>query len=425
ERIEYYLSKDTTDGFFQALLASYEQEFKEYGDDFVKRILSVIALSKDGLSEDAIVSICKTTPLYWSRLYCALDSSLCSKLGRISFKHSYVRDSVEKRYRLDKRGENLRFDILEYSIPLMEESDRDAFLEVPYQLYKINSEDTVEALYNFIQNPVDTATLYDNDEGLCREYWLYLKRNGYSFNSFLERKEDVFKGNHLDQSQRMLSDLSSLLHSFGEFITAMELRKAFLTYLESQQDTPVDVYVKTLNDVANEWDKSPEHFHDAFNYYSKAMELAKQHSLPELSVAYNGMARLCIKAKMNDIAVNLATMALKLNVDRYGDIHPEVAVNYNNLADAYTGIGENEKSIECYRKAINIIETLNGSKAETLIIAYHNLAVALSECTRYADALESIENSIRIIRGIYGDDYFDLESYLTLKKDIESNIKNS
>ena len=155
DRIEYYLKADTIDDFYQALLASYEEDYKEYGDDFIKTILSIIAVSKEGLTEDEVLAIAKINKtLPWSAFYCAFDAMFCVKNGRISFSHTYIRIAIEKRYMLSEPGNSYRYDVLLYYIPLLEEGDKKAFFEVPYQLYKgHNPFSALLSLYSHIPMP--------------------------------------------------------------------------------------------------------------------------------------------------------------------------------------------------------------------------------------------------------------------------------
>ena len=427
DRIEYYLKADTIDDFYQALLASFEEDYKEYGDDFIKTILSIIAVSKEGLTEDEVLAIAKINKtLPWSAFYCAFDAMFCVKNGRISFSHTYIRSAIEKRYMLSEPGNSYRYDVLLYYIPLLKEGDKKAFFEVPYQLYKVNTEESISQLYNYIKYPSTTSTLYHFDEYLCREYWLLLYRNGYTFESFAEFKDELIKNENLDKNQRMLFDLTTLLHSFGEFQISLSLRKEFLLYLESNPSTPVKVLAKTYNDVANECisqgSLNEENFHTAFDYYNKAINLSKKHSLSELPVSYNGMALLCIKGNMNDAAIQLANMALKKNIEKFGELHAEVAINYNTLANAYEATEKFEESVESYKKSISILTALYGESNHQLIVAYYNLADTLNECNHYEEALQYINRALGLIEKIYSDDFFDIDSYLELKKTIENNI---
>ena len=97
-RIEYFLYKDSIEDFYQALLQSYEETYKDYGDDFVKTILSLIAVSQYGLSEAEILSITNYKQLYWSHFYCAFIGHLTFRDGLLTFSHQYVEEAVNKRY---------------------------------------------------------------------------------------------------------------------------------------------------------------------------------------------------------------------------------------------------------------------------------------------------------------------------------------
>ena len=65
ERINYYLASETINDFYQLLLQSYEEEYREFDENFIKHILSLIYVSRNGLSEDDILSITRIKPHQW------------------------------------------------------------------------------------------------------------------------------------------------------------------------------------------------------------------------------------------------------------------------------------------------------------------------------------------------------------------------
>ena len=65
---------------------------------------------------------------------------------------------------------------------------------------------------------------------------------------------------------------------------------------------------------------------------------------------------------------------------------------------------------------------LYGESNHQLIVAYYNLADTLNECNHYEEALQYINRALGLIEKIYSDDFFDIDSYLELKKTIENNI---
>ena len=131
EKIEYYLSKDTIEDFYQALLQSYEESYKDYGDDFVKTILSLIAVSQYGLSEAEILSITNYKQLYWSHFYCAFIGHLTFRDGLLTFSHQYIEEAISKRYLDDTDWEmSCRCNIYNF---LIKEKNKRYYTECVYQ----------------------------------------------------------------------------------------------------------------------------------------------------------------------------------------------------------------------------------------------------------------------------------------------------
>lgn len=98
ERIEYFLASETIDDFYQTLLASYEEEYDHNGVNIIKSILSLIAVSREGLTENEIITLSGITPIYWSQFYCSFLRNFSNKYGVISFSHQYIYKAVQNRY---------------------------------------------------------------------------------------------------------------------------------------------------------------------------------------------------------------------------------------------------------------------------------------------------------------------------------------
>ena len=75
-----------------------------------------------------------------------------------------------------------------------------------------------------------------------------------------------------------------------------------------------------------------------------------------------------------------------------------------------------------YKKSISILTALYGESNHQLIVAYYNLADTLRENIHNEEAIQYINMALSLIDRIYGDDFFDMNSYLELKKSIENNI---
>ena len=433
ERIEYYLKADTIDDFYQNLLESYEKDYKEYDEDFVKKTLSLIAASKNGLTEDEILSIEKIDkPLHWSSFYCSFDKMLCIKNGRISFSHTYIREAVEKRYDLKEPGCGSRYDIIIYYAQFLKENKWNALSEIVYQLYKLETPESVQQLYDFLKYPATTSLLYRVEEALCRNYWIYLNKNGYSFECFVDYKDSLIASDDYVENQRFVFHLRKLLHSFGNYKISLTLENEFLKNLETSNKISDEILVKAYNDLAFEYttlvnetsvqEDFDSYVNSACELYNKSINLAKKCSKSELAVAYNGCAVLCYYCKLNEDAIQLAKKSLAINLELYGSLHNEIAVCYNTIAIAYSKLKEFEKAIEYSRKSIDVNKALYGARSNELIVAYYNYCNILQCAELYKEALDAIEFALKIIYELYDDNYTDIDSYLKLKKEIESKL---
>ena len=173
ERIDYYLSQDTIEDFYQVLLKSYEDEF---GKEFVKHILSLAVVSRNGLSEVEITSIIKCNPIDWSQFYCATHNHLTNKNGLISLSHSNISNAIIIRYLLD---ENFNVKCHKSIISYFEkiESTR-SWNELAYQYKRYKDFDKLSSLFG---NPIVMSYFLRKDFVELWSYWQEIVINGVHF----------------------------------------------------------------------------------------------------------------------------------------------------------------------------------------------------------------------------------------------------
>ena len=420
ERIEYYLSTKSIDEFYHNLLQRYEED---YGSKFVKHALSLIYVSKDGMQESIIQKLTQVPTLTWSQFYCSFINNFVVKNGKLNFSHSNIRSSVFNRYlKTDKEWDTAcRYEILENFI---NKEDVDAFFEVPFQLYMIQDELTLKALYTkYMSLPDVTATIYKYEESNCINYWKILISQGYDMDILVEND---FYDTDFHTNKRMIFDLTYLANILGENKVARKLTEKQLEIILDTPNISKETLIGSYNDAARELMHQPVSdldFHKATDYYLKAIEIADNSSTKEVAVAYNGLGQCCLLGNKNDLALAFGENALKLNRSFYGENHREIAVNLDLIAQAHEKLGDCAKAIEAYTKAINIIISIRGYCSTDLIVLYYNLADCQLYMNNLSSALQSISRAIEIIEKIIGEKYYDIDSYIQLKNDILSRIK--
>jgi len=148
EQINDFLkTKDITD-FFDRVLKRFENTYNnDKYPSLVQELLSLISVSRDGLSEDELLNITEIPPLYWSQFYHAFYNHFVTKNGLISFGHQFLKNAVGKRYLYDAVTEKeYRCKIISFFEMKSEKTNR-LYDELPHQFYQLKYFDK---LYEFL-----------------------------------------------------------------------------------------------------------------------------------------------------------------------------------------------------------------------------------------------------------------------------------
>ena len=103
EQIERYTGKDNLLEIFDKVLSRIE---RDHGEEHVRLLLSLIALSRSGLSETEMLELTAMSRLDLSRLIFALDYHLIRRNGLLNFFHNYLMHAVVQRYLVGKGQED-------------------------------------------------------------------------------------------------------------------------------------------------------------------------------------------------------------------------------------------------------------------------------------------------------------------------------
>jgi hypothetical protein len=223
ERIDYYLSQDTIEGFYQTLLKSYEEEF---GKEFVKHILSLVVVSRNGLSEDEITSLIKCNPIDWSQFYCAILNHLTNRGGLISLSHSNISNAIITRYlKDDVLYVQCHKSIISYFE--MIESIR-SWNELAYQYKKYKEPDKLSSLFG---NPKVMSYFLRKDSVELWSYWQEIVTNSGQF------------------------DMLVYIPAFKNDFNLLLLQSKFIITYLNDQETALE-YLKVARTIMKEEDKA-------------------------------------------------------------------------------------------------------------------------------------------------------------------------
>lgn len=396
EKIDSYLAADSVVGFYDILLSGYEEDF---GKTLVKHVLSLISVSRKGLSEGEILSVTKEIPLHWSRFYCAVRQHLIVRNGLVSFAHAYIRQAVENRY-LDGQGEWERT-CREQIVTLLEDvRKRRAAEEISYQLDILGD---LSRLHDYLLDVEVFSTLQKWNEGMLGRYWRRLTESGTcslrEFFPLVERWKE--------------SDRFSLLIQLGSFTAttlvdpalSMEFIEAAVPYAKDDGER-----ANVLNRVGFSYMVAGR-YRQALEYQLESLEIyrrlfGERHS--KVATLYNNVGSSYGSLGDPGKALEYKMKALDIYRAIFGELHYLVATAYNNVGHAYGSLGDHRNAFDYKWKALEIWRSLYGESHPSVANSYDNVGMTYGSLGDHRKALEYKMKSLGIRRGIFGDRHPDI-----------------
>ena len=432
KKIDSYLGTTSIEEFYGILLNGYE---KDFGKQFVKHILGLLAVSRSGLSEEEILAITKGLPLYWSQFYCAFHQHLITKNGLISFAHTFIRNAVETRYlqghpRLERT----------YRKEIVAQLQKDkystrAMPEIPHQYNILRS---LPSLHNYLMNLDVFAFLYKVDEVSLGKYWYNLKRKGYSLegyilliNSYPEEKRALILSNlsnftrlsvvdpalslrFIEQGLLYINDKDGLAgaynmiglsyESLGEYKKALEYKKKGLTLYRDIYGENGPYVARSYNNVGHVFGELGDYKKELF-YYKKALKINQRNPRELFRIATSLDNIGCAYAQLGDFqkALTHQKKALDLFLRIYGIMHRDVATAYNNTGYTYGELGDLQNQIKFYEKAIEIRQFIYGEGHPDLAVSFNNIGVIYRDLGDNSKALYYQFKALDALKRVFGE----------------------
>ena len=438
ERIDYYLTAETIEDFYQALLASYEEE---YGRDYVETVLSIIAISKNGLTEQEILSIVEGTPLAWSQLYCSFAGQLVSKKGIISYSHLYLRDAVMHRY-LDTEDKSAKY--RKKIIASFKEGDSPReWEELLHQHYCLGDTQSLSALLqevrifnSIVKDHVDEMALYIrsminegfdpfkykdlllNEDGVNRAYSLFLSffiqyfslyefglalcedyQNALEDKGCMLSNDESFEKLYIWKGiiNRSLSKYSEAIEAFSEAYQVCEKRYG-TNHLHTSHTLK---HIGTIYNAQRDYDKAEE-------YYLRALDIQRNLSAQEEQIdTIHSLADNYLDKRNFESAEKYLMEALSATRNLLGDDNNTISSIYNSLGALYDFTGKYEESIKYAIKSIELDTKLYGKYNVNTAHGYHNIAGTYCNIGKFDEAQKAYEESIEIKNKLFGKVHYE------------------
>ena len=437
DKIESYLHSSSVTEFYNKVIARFE---KDYGQELVRRILCLIAVSRNGVSEDEILRIIGVRRLEWSDFFCGFAVHLNNQSGRLVFTHSYITSTVWNRY---LKG-NLKFE-LECRKVLAEEQRNvrsiNSMQEVPYQYDHIGD---MDKLYDYIRDFEYLVYCMDYNEVEIATYWrhIFAGTDGrYSLDKYLELNLEPTDQSIMLQKLIRLSIVLSfykeqkkyaqrlveLFNKHPEVITpiayscissgigrpeSIEYAKKAIEICQRSGDKAGEIEAHRIlgsayyDAMVNEMDD--DYGRKAYDEWAKGLELSRElygEFHPLIMHAYEDMCLVCDDDP--DKALELANKALEMATNLYGKDHPLTGRPFHYVGVIYHERKEWENALKYFQQAGRIWTPAYGINHQIMISNYGNQGQALMKLGRYDEAIKCYQTGMDIVRVLYDEKGID------------------
>lgn len=433
KRIDYYLKSDSIEDFFQRVLQRFEEDFTE---PQVRHLLSLIAFSRNGLSEQEIMDIAGITPYHWSQFYCAFRTHLTSQSGLQTFSHQYMAKAVQTRY--TNWATNAMHDIVQYFKDIQ---SKRAWDELSYLYYELEE---LEALYHLLLNLDVTNYLFVKDRYELSKYWrilletdekkftpeAYLNLPGdegtqsacYTNLGNLFANEIINPHLSLLFYQRTVDLYQSLNGKNNYTLSLFEKYIGYVYSIQEDHDKALHYYLKAI-EILGPSANNDKHLIECYNnigyvysaqgkydqaleYLEKALNISKKingSEHPDTALYFNNIGSIYYSLKQFSQALSYHKKALEIRKTILGETNVDVAASYNNIGTIYNDLGEYDKALECYACVLNICIPLLGENHLQVATCYNNMGLSYDYKGDYDKGLAYFQKSLAIAQQLFGE----------------------
>ncbi len=419
---------DYASEFYDFILREKEKFYStERNPDIVRLILSLLALSSDGLTEHEIASITGIPQMHISQFVLGNTFLIKRNGGLLRMAHSRIEESVVHRYLIDEEYVSaLREEMITYFES--EEADthrRD--VELPYQYWKIQD---YYNLYLYVSKLKYIQTCIEQNRLFFLRYWsslLDISPSLFPVAGCLDTMplpaSDTDKSGLMEQqlwNETFVNIQSDLLLRFAYLIishlhhydSVAEFATRVLLMLG--KDATAGLRSSWLSLLGTIFGRTGQ-YDKALRMFARALEEANKKNMDEMHTLLGNIAETYMtiaeetdRTEFFERAASIQRMVLDYRIGKYGYMHPETAVAMDNLAGSLFALGDEEEATQLTEESGRIYAQVNGDMdIDTAVNLVNQGKIALKN-KNYNLALELGQRVEKAILALSGQDNLHL-----------------
>ena len=414
QHLEGYLQTKTIPALYEKVLVRLEADYQPEGfEHLVADTLSLLWASRQGLNEAELLKILDIPQAVWSPLYLALQNSLVSRGGLLSFFHDYLKQAVENRYLSSCEKQQYWHLRLAYYF-YQQKVDSRVANELPWQLQQAGEKERLRTCISDILMFIQLDQ--DNRQYELWGYWLGLEPDKTMVGAYADSLAQYEETEQLEEKV-----LGSVLHKLGYFFdkagyfsAAISLLRRALSIKEKFLGPEHPDTASSLNNLAYLYSATLD-YDSAEPLYQRALKITEtvlgpKH--PDTAIYLNNLASL-YNAKFDYYSAEpLYKRALKITEKILGPEHPNMATYLNNLASLYNDKFDYDSAEPLYKRAFKITEKVLGPEHPYTASSLNNLAYLYQAKLDYDSAEPLYQRALKITEKVLGPEHPDTASSL-------------
>ncbi len=383
ERIDFFCEYRMCD-FYPKMFSRIEEDF---GQEVFRRILCLIAFSKEGLSEPEILDISKANAKEWSQVYYSIPYLLTLRDGKYYIDKMTIFRQVKLcygSYELPMR--RLLVDYFSAS------TDERAVEECLFQNYMMEQHD---AMYNILLDTDTFSHLYHHALADLIIYWKMLYDSGsrkrYSMGRFADLSLEA-----CEKNAHALAEIGQFAKQImGDIHSAEELFYKSLRMYESISHSDYEMLANVYME-ANQYDR-------AMSCIEKAFHIAKQSpgGFIHLAELMSSKASLLFETDKAEDAVALYQEALEIVQNNQAKTSLTALVIYRSLGNVCTQTKYWEMAKDYIEKTISLTKKWWGASHAYMGDAYYLYGIYHKEMGHFVEASTFFSKALHIYNDWY------------------------
>lgn len=454
ERIDYYLTATLISDFFDRMLHRIEEDYEG-----AQRLLSLIAVSEHGLSEEELITMTGLRQIDFHQFYCAISAHIVTRNGLLTFGHQYLTDAVSNRYQLDDMDSTKPYresiinyfnsnEISDHQRQISELAFQYYVLEDCYNLYKTILDFDVFKLFNSTIEGKKQLALYwrklikSNQEkyqlrdyldlsydGTAFKYLQYLNIGNFILDYLADYKTAILyfdKVTHYKEGASLntasaYNNIGEAYRFLGDYTMALKnLFEALNIWKVEVGEDNIDT-AQTYNNIGMAY-YYQKCFSQALDYFFKSLTIKKKMFVPDcksIARTKNNIGAVLLELKEYSKALEFFSETLSFCEDKLGINDPFTADSYNNIGSVYMNKGDNSMALQFLIKALNIREKVFGLEHPKTGATYNNIGKVYHYQGDYCKALEYYSKALKIFETALGVGH---PNTLKVKQNIEDSL---